>query len=302
MTRQATVDAAAKLNLLLRVGVRDDTGYHQIESLFIKLALADHVTVTVDGVTGDELLIDGPAMPVAGLGPLDRNLAWRALDAYRAASGWPRAARIVIDKQIPVGGGLGGGSADAAAVLRALDALAPQPVGSSRLLTIGSALGADVPFLVSDASLAWSWGRGDRMLMLPALPRRRVLLVPQDEGVETAAAYRWLAESDGRSARGAVAYDRGMFDGWESVAQLAHNDFAAVVRPRHAGVSAALEWLDRLVSAARAAGDSEAFALMSGSGATCFAVLGDRTDLPSEMTGLHVTETASDVVGVRLSA
>jgi 4-diphosphocytidyl-2-C-methyl-D-erythritol kinase len=299
--RRASVDAAAKLNLVLRVGVRDETGYHQLESLFIKLILADRVTVTVDDVTRDELLIDGPAMPLAGLGPVHRNLAWRALDAYRAAGGWPAAARIEIDKQIPVGGGLGGGSADAAAVLRALDALAPSKLGPARLMAIGRTLGADVPFLVSDAALAWSWGRGDRLLTLPPLPSRRVLLIPQEAGVETALAYGWLAQTGSGSARESVAYDVAAFGSWTLLAGVAHNDFAAVVRSRHDGVFRALERLDQVVREARAGGDAEAFALMSGSGATCFGVLDERTPLPNEMAGIVVTRTASDVVGVRLS-
>src|SRR5207253_289491 len=80
-------------------------------------------------------------------GPTERNLAWRAALAYADATGWPNGFAIEIEKRLPVGGGLGGGSADAGAVLRCLNALAPSPLGVSALLSIAAPLGADVPFL-----------------------------------------------------------------------------------------------------------------------------------------------------------
>ena len=116
--------AHAKLNLVLRILAREASGYHGIETLFQRLALHDVVTVTV--APGHRALhCHGPTMPAGGLGPTDRNLAWRAAVAYQAAAAWPDGFSIAIEKHIPVGGGLGGGSADAAAVLRALDAMAP---------------------------------------------------------------------------------------------------------------------------------------------------------------------------------
>lgn len=301
--RAASVSAPAKVNLVLRVGVRDETGYHQLESLFCKLALADDVHVRVGDTVEDALTMQGPALPAAGVGPTERNLAWRALRAYRAATGWPGGAAITIEKRIPVGGGLGGGSADAAGVLRALDALAPTPLGTRGLMALGATLGADVPFLVSDAVLAWCWGRGDRLLALPPLPPHPLLLVAQTDGVDTASAYRWLAESGGGTARGTGWYDLSAFGTWADVAALIHNDFTAVVRARHAGVDAALRWLAPAVAAARDGGAASAGAFMSGSGATCAALLpAAARDWPSTSSadgGVAIwTETAAGVVGV----
>jgi 4-diphosphocytidyl-2-C-methyl-D-erythritol kinase len=305
--RRASVSAPAKLNLILRVGVRDSTGYHQLESLFVKLALADEVTVTVGDSVDDRLEVTGPALPAAGLGPDGDNLALRALRAYRTATGWPVGAQLTIHKRIPVGGGLGGGSADAAGVLRALDALAPHPIGVDRLLALGASLGADVPFLVSDALLAWGWGRGDRLLALPALPPRTVWLIPQEVGVPTASAYGWLAEAGGGTGGGATLYPADALSSWGAIAARVHNDFTAVVRPRHAGVASALDRLYGMAAALRSAADREAFALMSGSGATCALVtqvadLGATAAAPGDGDGLLRTSTSAGVVGVTVEA
>src|SRR5256885_2106484 len=84
-------------------------------------------------------------------------------------TGWPDTFAIEITKRIPVGGGLGGGSADAGAVLRALDVLAPHPLGP-RLPALAAELGADVPFMTLDAPFALGWSRGERLFVLPTLP------------------------------------------------------------------------------------------------------------------------------------
>ena len=193
------LSAFAKVNLSLRVLARETTGYHQIETLFCRIDLADDVTIH----TRD----DGARTVVcrnADLGAPEKNLAWRAAAAYGARHGWPSGFEIEIDKRIPVGGGLGGGSADAAAVLRALNAMNPEPLSPNALLEVAVSLGADVPFLASDVPLALAWGRGERMLALPALPERDLSLVLPPFGVATGEAYQWLAE-----ARAAAAAEAG---------------------------------------------------------------------------------------------
>src|SRR6185437_13862256 len=104
--RVARVAAHAKLNLFLRVLSREQDGYHSIETLFARIALADAVTVRVEGAART---ID---CGLANVGPPEQNLAFRAAEAFRAARGWPRGFHIEIAKRIPVGGGLGGGRAD----------------------------------------------------------------------------------------------------------------------------------------------------------------------------------------------
>ncbi len=265
-----TERAHAKINLLLRILAREASGYHGIETLFQRLALHDVVHVAVNDAPR-ALSCEGPSMPAGGIGAPEQNLAWRAASLYCDAAQWHTGWQIAIEKHIPVGGGLGGGSADAAAVLRALEALCPTPLGLGRVLEIAGSLGADVPFMVLDTPLAWAWGRGDRLLPLPALPSMAVTLVAFAEGVNTGAAYGAFARA--REARGgtvpAHAYAPDAFATWPNVCALAANDFEQVVPTLHAGVAAGLPVLR---AEARRLGDAgtPAIGMMSGSGATCF--------------------------------
>jgi 4-diphosphocytidyl-2-C-methyl-D-erythritol kinase len=307
--RAVRVAAPAKLNLVLRILAREATGYHGLESLFVKLALHDMVTVRAD-VADRTLSVRGPALPPGGLGAPAANLAWRAALAFAEATGWPEGFAIDLEKHIPVGGGLGGGSADAAAVLRGLNVLAPRPLSPDDLLAVAGQLGADVPFLTSDAVLAWTWGRGDRLLPLPALPAMAVTLVAFPVGVDTAAAYAAFAArreaGGGAPYPGAAAYPAGAFASWPAVCALAANDFEQVVPGLHAGVAA---WLPRVQAAAAAlqAGGQPAIGRLSGSGATCFLLHGvDATapsgwavaapDAPAAGALLLATQTATAIV------
>src|SRR3954464_3864000 len=130
MSRSARVAAQAKINLLLRVLAREASGYHSIETIFLRLGLADEVVVRVgDDVRGRTLDCGGDALPPGGLGETTTNLAYRAACAYADATGWPTAFAIELTKHIPAGAGLGGGSADAGAGLRRLGAWAAAPPG-----------------------------------------------------------------------------------------------------------------------------------------------------------------------------
>ena len=308
--REATVRAQAKINLYLRVLAREDGGHHQIETLFQRLALGDVVRVRVGpGVDGRTLDCRGPALPPGGLGPVEQNLAWRAAVAYADATGWPDTFAIAVDKEVPVGGGLGGGSADAGAVLRCLNALAPAPLPAGDLLALAAPLGADVPFLAGEASLALAWGRGERMLALPPLPERRVHLACFAEGVHTGQAYAALAEwrrETGTRPR-PVLWTPGRLTRWDDVALVAANDFEHVVlsarddvagvRQLFADVARQVERLndpdappdaDDAPDEPPPVGDRVPIALMSGSGATVFLL----TPLAGVEVGLEVAAPA----------
>ena len=284
--------AQAKINLALHVLAREEDGYHQIETVFQRIALGDLVHVRAGG-TDRSLDVGGPAMPAAGLGPVEQNLAWRAAERYALVAGWPRGFAIAIEKHVPVGGGLGGGSADAAAVLRILNALAPEPLSPLALLQIAVRLGADVPFLASRATLALAWGRGERMLALPALPERHVALVVPDFAVSTAEAYRWVAEArrEHPAAPHAELLVPEELASWERVELRMRNDFQLVVGARHPR-------LIRMVRALRERLGASA-ALMSGSGSSVFALHDAPPDaaLLERETGARVllTRTATRV-------
>jgi len=261
----AHVAAQAKVNLTLRILAREASGYHQIETVFQRLALADRVTVRESTARALDVRWADPSRPV-DLGPVDQNLAWRAAEAYAAVAGWPRGFAIEIEKAIPVGGGLGGGSSNAAAVLRALDALAARPLGAAALIDIAARLGADVAFLTSASELALAWGRGERLLDLPPLPTAPVLLVVPNFGVNTGMAYRTLAahrEAHPGPAQATWRSPRAL-GSWSAVAADAVNDFEPVVFELHPALAT--------VRAQLAALPHTVFALMSGSGSTLFAV------------------------------
>jgi 4-diphosphocytidyl-2-C-methyl-D-erythritol kinase len=262
----AHAPAQAKINLALRILARETSGFHQIETVFQRLALADVVTVREASGRSLDVRFGDPGRAV-DLGPVERNLAWRAAEAYRAVSGWPTGFAIEIEKWIPVGGGLGGGSADAAAVLRALDALAARPLGPAALVDIAARLGADVAFLASPSELALAWGRGERLLDLPPLPTAPVLLVIPSFGVNTGEAYAALAAHRAAVNASPTASWRAprTLGNWSAIAADAVNDFEPVVFEQHPVLAT--------VRAQLAALSSSVFALMSGSGSTLFAVL-----------------------------
>ena len=169
------IHAPAKLNLCLYLGPRREDGLHELCSLFEPLALAD--LIEVSKAERDEVICPG----VEG-----ENLAARALASLREHGWGGPPLRIKIGKRIPVAAGLGGGSADAAAVLR----LAAGEVAD--LAAIAAGLGADVPFQLTPA-LALVQGAGERVERLPAPPPHAILLLPDGGGLSTAAVF---AEAD----------------------------------------------------------------------------------------------------------
>lgn len=293
MTATARVAAQAKVNLLLRVLARETSGYHAIETVFLRIDLADQVTVRItDGARS--LDCAGPTMPHDGIGPTERNLAYRAALAYIEATGWPAGFAIEIDKRIPVGGGLGGGSADAGAVLRALDALSPRPMGTA-LVELAAVLGADVPFMTIDSPMALAWGHGERMLALAPLESRPTIVVAPAFGIATADAYGWLAASRGAYVPAATLLTPDAFATWESVAAIAHNDFERVVASRHPEIAELVDELDSR---------DAVVAMMSGSGSSVFGVFDETPDAASITRSIGrtvlATRTSDRVVRVEL--
>jgi 4-diphosphocytidyl-2-C-methyl-D-erythritol kinase len=285
----ARIAAQAKLNLGLRILARERGGHHEIETLFARIALAD--TVTVRPRDEERSLV------VRGLesGPEHENLAYRAAVAYGDATGWPRGFELEIDKRIPVGGGLGGGSADAGAVLRGLNALAPRPVSDPELLRIALQLGADVPYLTSTEPFVLAWGRGERMLALPALPERTVLLVLPGFAVSTTDAYGWIAGSRPADVPSPRLVSVPELTSWETLQPHVVNDFEPVVCERHPEIAV-------IIAQLRAAGAT--IAGMSGSGSTLFGVVplfSDTAALASALPGTVVpTRTVTRVARVEL--
>ncbi|MFZ5625529.1 MAG: 4-(cytidine 5'-diphospho)-2-C-methyl-D-erythritol kinase [Gemmatimonadota bacterium] len=251
--------AHAKLNLFLRVLAKEDDGFHGLETLFVRLALADELEaerVERRGVTIDVIGAD--------VGPPEQNLAVRAAQMVLAATGDRFGIHLRLHKRIPVQAGLGGGSSDGAAALRLANALCHNAVPQHELFQFARRLGADVPFLFSEAPLALAWGHGERLLRLPPLPKAAALLVIPPVGVATAEAYRWVdVARQGAGQRGAVALEVGTLTNWSDVARLAGNDFESPVFARVPEIRAAFEAV---------VNTRPLICRMSGSGSTIFGI------------------------------
>jgi 4-diphosphocytidyl-2-C-methyl-D-erythritol kinase len=288
----AAVVAQAKVNLFLHVLAREVSGYHQLETLFCRLSLADDVVVRV----GRGWNID---CDTSQTGPPEENLAYRAARLYAAERGWPTGCSVEIVKRIPVGGGLGGGSADAGAVLRCLHTLDPAAPRHEALLQWAAQLGADVPALTLESPLALGFGRGERLVVLPALPPMPVMLYVPGVRVATRDAYEWLAaarRSGVTTAPAPRAVAVQALHRWESLAPLMTNDFVPVVTDRHPEIA-------RFTSAMTSLPEARA-CLMSGSGSTVFCVFDGPIPQPwplaaHEGAAFVETATADHVVGVR---
>jgi 4-diphosphocytidyl-2-C-methyl-D-erythritol kinase len=250
--------AYAKLNLVLHVGHRRPDGLHPICSLLASIELADEVTAEPSESGRDTLHC--PGVP-------DDNLAARALAEFRSRAGGelPPLA-ISIEKHIPVAAGLGGGSADAAATLRIANRLAGEPLGHAELLRLAADLGSDVPSLL-DPGHAIVQGAGERVEPV-TLPRLAAVLIPDDEGISTAAAYDELDRLGAGRAQLDPEPLRGLTDaGPDELAAALENDLQRAALSMRPDLAARLEAL-RDAGALGAA--------VSGSGPTCFGLFEDR--------------------------
>ena len=191
--------APAKINFGLRVGPPRADGYHPLESLFLPLDLADEVAVEAGPGRSVLLALEGAPPGV----PADAdNLAVRAGAAFLAAAGLEAELRIRLRKHIPAAAGLGGGSSDAGAVLRALARLYPGALTPEALAALALELGADVPFFL-DPRPALASGVGERLEPVAGAPRLAVLLVNPGIPLATADVYRAFDALAG-SSRGAL--------------------------------------------------------------------------------------------------
>lgn len=182
--------AWAKINLYLDVGQKRADGYHDVVTVMQTVDLSDTVVVTREAGQGISLSLSGAAHI-----PTDsRNTAWRAAEAFLRAVGEEARILIDIEKRIPIAGGLAGGSADAGAVLRAMNRLWGYPFTVEELCTIAGQIGADVPFCTR-MGLALAHGRGDVLTPLSTSLVLHILLTNGGEPVSTHLAYEALDEA-----------------------------------------------------------------------------------------------------------
>ena len=241
--------APAKLNLFLHVTGRRPDGYHELQTLFQLIDLSDTVSLTVR----DDGLIERPSGP-AGV-DADSDLTVRAAKALQAATGCRSGASIRISKRIPMGGGLGGGSSDAATVLLALNHLWGCGLSIDELARLGLPLGADVPVFVRGSS-AWAEGVGERLVPVE-LPERWYVVIHPGVAVPT----KDVFQSPELTRNSPVITIRAFFG--PGGAAGSRNDCEPVVRARYAEVADALNWLGK-----------SAPARLTGTGSCIFAAFG----------------------------
>lgn len=237
--------APAKLNLVLRIGPRRPDGYHELDSLVAPISLADELVLERAGETG---------VRVACTAGVRDTLVTRALLALLEESGARGGFDVSIEKRIPVGGGLGGGSADAGCALRAANDLLPDPVSDAGLLRIAASIGSDVPFFLSSGP-ARLRGRGERVDPVPRLPPAAVLLV--NPGVELSTADVYARHE----ASGALPASLPTPSSFDELAAVLGNDLAAAAE-RLCPACAALR--------AELTAGGAAATLVAGSGSTVF--------------------------------
>ena len=217
--------APAKLNLFLHVTGRRSDGYHDLQTLFQLIDLADdiHIQLRSDGLIARLTGPDGV--------PPEADLVVKAARALQAATATPLGANLSVTKRIPMGGGLGGGSSDAATVLVALNQMWKCGLNENDLAAIGVKLGADVPVFVRGRT-AWAEGRGEQLTPLE-LPQTWFALVHPQVHVPTATVFQApeLTRNSPPITMGGFLQSGG------------RNDFEPVVRARYPQVAQALDWL-----------------------------------------------------------
>jgi 4-diphosphocytidyl-2-C-methyl-D-erythritol kinase len=286
------VQAPAKINVSLRILAQEASGYHQLETVFAAVGLADDLSLEVNpSGRGIELEVSG-----ADLGDPRRNLVYQAAEILLLRAGIDAGVRIRLEKRIPHGAGLGGGSSDAAAALRLLQAAFGEPLGGADLLEIAGGLGADVSWFLSPSPLVAAWGRGDRILPLGAPPELPVVLALPPFAVETAWAYRSLAEVRSRSRRGwlgprIIAPPEDGWAEWLAGEGVGGNDFEELVFDAHPVLGEVRRQMEDLGAAP---------ARLSGSGSSLFGIFATEQGAEDARRALSVLHSEIRFVTTRL--
>ena len=251
--------ALAKVNLHLRILGRRADGFHDIETLMVPVSLGDELVVETSLGRTVKVECDHPDVPKG----VD-NLVARAARQFSEDTGRHFAVRILLEKKIPMGAGLGGGSSDAAAVLLALDALFETHLGPDLLEAMAAKLGSDVPFFIRQKP-AICRGRGEIIEPVAFAEKLPLLLIKPPFGVETPWAYKSWASSQSLP---------GDYEGEQKLAEWkVFNDLERPVFEKFPVLAVMKKWLQEQGAVQVAA--------MSGSGSTMFAILKDASGGPA---------------------
>lgn len=267
-----TLQCPAKINLFLAITGRRSDGFHELLSVVAPLDWGD--TLRVEAAESFSLVCDDPAVPVDG-----SNLVLKAAEAFRAATGWRSGAKFVLEKRVPAGAGLGGGSSDAAAALRALNRLAGEPLKNAELADVAARVGSDCALFLHGGPVVMR-GRGERVEALAEaatarLRGRSVIVFKPAFGISTGWAYRQMATGAPASylpAADAEARLAAWAAGKAPAEELLFNNMEAAAFRKFPALPALLDRLRR---------DFGLRPRMSGSGSACFALLESGADEPA---------------------
>ena len=289
------VFSPAKLNLLLAITGRRADGFHDLVSVVVPVKFGDTLRAEATGDGKFSLVCDDPAVPLD-----ETNLILRAAKLFKEAAGGSPGARFVLEKRIPMGAGLGGGSSNAVAALHALNQLGPQSLARDVLLNLAIKLGSDCALFLHGRPLVMR-GRGEHIEPLAAkacarLCGRRVLIFKPNFGIATAWAYSRMAAGAPATYLPLVEVETRL-SRWISSDDPAENLlFNNMERPAFAKYVALPTLLEQLRAEFGLA------VAMSGSGSACFALLGDNTSVVAvtkrvrEAWGAHTFIVDTEIV------
>ena len=262
--KQIRIAAYAKVNLRLEVLGKRADGYHELRTIFQTISL--HDTIELRPARHGDIALSVRGNDALSQEAVEKNLVYRAVDALRRELKVRSGVQIVLDKEIPAGRGMGGGSSDAAAALLGYLRLTGKKIDPTRLLQIAAGLGADVPFFLFGGR-ALGVSKGDEIYPLPDVSKFTLLVVsPKDIQVPTPDAYRWLHAPELASLTKSAATHK-LYKlcalCWSTQGDDLSNDFEAAVFRRHPR-------LDQIKRGLLRGGASEA--LLAGSGSAVFGV------------------------------
>jgi 4-diphosphocytidyl-2-C-methyl-D-erythritol kinase len=259
--REVKVSAFAKINLRLDILGKRPDGYHELRTIFQSVSLRDELVLRASRHSGIALMVSGNARLSAE--PMRNNLVYRAVDALRHELKIRSGVEIELRKKIPAGGGLGGGSSDAAAALLGYLQLNAKKLPPARLIEIAVSLGADVPFFLFGGR-ALGVNRGDEIYPLPGIPKHSLLVVvPRGIRVPTPDAFRWVNAAQLTKSAATPKLWEFCALCWSTQGICLSNDFERAVFQRHPRLASIKRALLR-VGAAEAS--------LAGSGSAVFGV------------------------------
>ena len=251
--------AYAKINLGLHIVGKRPDGFHDIETIFHRIDLFD--VINIEKSADISISCTDPSIPA---GP--ENLCWKAAEILRKESGTAFGARITIEKNIPVGAGLGGGSSDAASVLTALNEMWGLSLRKDELLRLALNLGSDVPYFL-EKSTAYGEGRGERLTPLELNLPYWIVLINPNIHISTPWAYSRLAEERNGVFPRRPNLLEGIGDDLVNGILRAENDFEGIVFREHPKIGKIKQQLKEF---------GALLSLMSGSGSTMFGLFNDK--------------------------